>query len=114
MYSYQVDVPHRDHCVNVLKKSNEVELKDLLQLDQGERKVILIEGPPGSGKTTLAWHICQEWESKNLYAIGRIHNLMLHLHSFLASARLSAFVLFIFTGLYIHTYKPSAVLRHDY
>ncbi len=39
---------------DVLKKSNEVELKDLFQLDQEERKVILIEGPPGSGKTTLA------------------------------------------------------------
>ncbi len=53
---------------DVLKKSNEVELKDLFQLDQEERKVILIEGPPGSGKTTLACHVCQEWESGNLFS----------------------------------------------
>ncbi len=53
---------------DVLQKSSKVELKDLFKLDQEERKVILIEGPPGSGKTTLSWHICQEWESGKLFS----------------------------------------------
>ena len=28
---------------------------------QAKRKVILIEGPAGCGKTTLTWHACREW-----------------------------------------------------
>lgn len=52
----------------ILKKSNEFELKDLFKLDQKDRKVVLIEGPRGSGKTTLSWHICQEWEAGHLFS----------------------------------------------
>ncbi len=53
---------------DILEKSKEVELNDLFQLDQEERKVILIERPPGSGKTTLAWHVCQEWGLGKLFS----------------------------------------------
>ena len=40
-----------------------VELRDIFTLDSNKRKVILIEGAPGSGKTTLFWHICQRWSA---------------------------------------------------
>ena len=45
----------------------EVELEQLLSLDSNERKVILFEGAPGSGKSTLLWHICQKWQSGELF-----------------------------------------------
>ena len=31
------------------------------------RKVILIEGAPGAGKSTLAWHLCKKWEAGELF-----------------------------------------------
>ena len=50
----------------VAKKSN-IELKNLFHLDKAERKVVLIEGAPGAGKSTLAWHICQKWKSGEFF-----------------------------------------------
>ena len=47
--------------------SVEVDLEQLLTLDPKERKVILFEGAPGSGKSTLLWHICQKWQSGELF-----------------------------------------------
>ena len=32
-----------------------------------ERKLILIEGPAGCGKTTLTWHACREWAAGRLF-----------------------------------------------
>ena len=34
---------------------------------QAKRKVILIEGPAGCGKTTLTWHACREWAEGRLF-----------------------------------------------
>ena len=51
----------------VLEKRVAVKLEDICHLDEFERKVILIEGAPGSGKSTLSWHICQKWESGELF-----------------------------------------------
>ena len=31
------------------------------------RNVILIEGAPGAGKSTLAWHLCNRWEAGELF-----------------------------------------------
>lgn len=52
---------------DVLDKQMPVKLEDIFRIDSAKRKVILIEGGPGSGKSTLAWHICQKWESGELF-----------------------------------------------
>ena len=62
------------HCIvqegnvgHVLKKRVGIKLGDIFKADEAARKVILIEGAPGSGKTTLSWHICQKWASGELF-----------------------------------------------
>ena len=38
-----------------------VELCEIFKKDSSQHKTILIEGAPGSGKTTITWHICKQW-----------------------------------------------------
>ena len=47
----------------------EVQLGELFHVGsyQAKRKVILIEGPAGCGKTTLSWHVCREWAAGRLF-----------------------------------------------
>ena len=47
----------------------EVQLTELFHVGshQARRKVVLIEGPAGCGKTTLSWHVCQEWAAGRLF-----------------------------------------------
>ena len=47
----------------------EGERKDnnLLQMYKGRRKVILLEGAPGCGKSTLSVYICQQWKIGQLF-----------------------------------------------
>ena len=51
----------------VLKRKVGIKLGDIFEADEAARKVILIEGAPGSGKTTLSWHICQKWAAGELF-----------------------------------------------
>ena len=50
-----------------MRRESSIEVKDLLKLDDRNHKIFLIEGAPGSGKSTLAWHICQKWDSGELF-----------------------------------------------
>ena len=52
---------------DILLKKKKVQLEEIFSVDSAERKVILIEGAPGAGKSTLAWHICKEWQCDNLF-----------------------------------------------
>lgn len=65
----QGDVEH------IMSTRSEVKLGELFKLDkinEMKRKIILIEGAPGAGKSTLAWHICQKWESGELFHEFRV------------------------------------------
>lgn len=50
---------------NTLEIDKEVKLQDVFR--DGRKQVVLIEGPPGSGKTTLTWHVSQQWAENKLF-----------------------------------------------
>ena len=52
---------------DILHMKVPVKLEEIFKLDEKERKVILIEGAPGSGKSTLSWDICQRWGAGKLF-----------------------------------------------
>ena len=52
---------------DILLKKSPIELEKLFMNIEGERKVILIDGAPGSGKSTLTVHICQRWSRGELF-----------------------------------------------
>ena len=52
---------------DILHRKTPIELEDIFQKTETEREVILIEGAPGAGKSTLAWHICQKWGAGELF-----------------------------------------------
>ena len=57
---------------DIMRRKSSIELKNLFKLDDIKRKIILIEGAPGAGKSTLAWHIVQKWESGELFQEFRV------------------------------------------
>ena len=52
---------------DILLKKSPIKLENLFTNTKGERKVILIDGAPGSGKSTLTVHICQRWSRGELF-----------------------------------------------
>ncbi len=52
---------------DVLHVKSPVKLVDIFRIDQEDRKVILIEGAPGSGKSTLSWEICRRWGAGEIF-----------------------------------------------
>lgn len=55
---------------DILLKKTPINLEDIFKDDKdtlGKRKVILLEGAPGSGKSTLSLHICQQWGENKLF-----------------------------------------------
>ena len=57
----------RGQVDDILLDKSPIELKDIFKNIEGERKVILIDGAPGSGKSTLTVHICQQWGRGELF-----------------------------------------------
>ena len=66
-----------EELVRLLQKGNiskVVSSRNTVTLDQISnnlhsvgRKIVLIEGAPGAGKSTLAWHLCKRWEKGELF-----------------------------------------------
>ena len=57
----------RGQVDDILLKKSPIKLEKLFTNIEGERKVILIDGAPGSGKSTLTVHICQRWSRGELF-----------------------------------------------
>ena len=52
---------------DILQEKYPIQLKDIFKETKGQRKVILLEGAPGCGKSTLSVYICQQWEKGQLF-----------------------------------------------
>ena len=67
MPSY-VDITLLKVPLDASEVTSEVGLHEILFDASGiGRQVVLVEGPPGSGKTTLTWHISQQWAEGELF-----------------------------------------------
>ena len=71
-YEY-FDIVVKGHIELAMKKGKKVplELKDIFskcKTSKDGRNLLVIEGPPGIGKSTLVLHICHNWEQKKLFS----------------------------------------------
>ena len=51
----------------VMKKRIPIRLEELFGIKPAQGSIVLVEGAPGSGKTTLCWHICRKWGEGELF-----------------------------------------------
>ena len=47
----------------VLKGRKHVSLEQILECNECQGKLVLVEGAPGIGKSTLAWELCRKWDT---------------------------------------------------
>ena len=52
---------------DILLEKSPIELENIFMNIEGERKVVLVDGAPGSGKSTMTIHICQRWGKGELF-----------------------------------------------
>ena len=67
------DIVLKGHIELAMEKGKKVplELKDIFskcKTPKDGRKLLVFEGPPGIGKSTLVLHICHNWEQKKLFS----------------------------------------------
>ena len=93
----------------ILETKAPVELEQLMDTKPGIKQqcVILVEGAPGVGKTTLSWEICQRWSEGKLF---RQYSLILLLrlrdHSVQTAETIKDLV------LYPHVERLDAITQH--
>ena len=52
---------------DILREKYPIQLKDIFSKTEGKRKVVLLEGAPGCGKSTLSVYISQQWGEGKLF-----------------------------------------------
>ena len=52
---------------DILHMKTPVELKHILSGVQDERRIVLIEGAPGAGKSSLSLNICKKWSTNEMF-----------------------------------------------
>ena len=57
----------RGQIDDILLEKSPIKLEEIFSKIEGERKVILIDGAPGSGKTSLTVHVCHRWSRGELF-----------------------------------------------
>ena len=57
----------RGQIDDILLEKSPIKLEEIFLKIEGERRVILIDGAPGSGKTSLTVHVCQRWSRGELF-----------------------------------------------
>ena len=51
-----------------LDSNTQVEVKDIFKgIEGNDRRIVLIEGVAGSGKSTLSLYLCQQWQEGNMF-----------------------------------------------
>ena len=53
---------------DIRKSKKRIKFKDIFNYESDSRKLILIEGSPGIGKTMLALKLCQDWAEDKISA----------------------------------------------
>ena len=62
----------RGNVDDVVARKSSVKLENIFEHDRAKHRFVLVEGAPGAGKSTLAWHICQKWECGELFQEFRV------------------------------------------
>ena len=52
---------------DILQQKYPIQLENIFKKTRGRRMVILLEGAPGRGKSTLSLYVCQQWQKGQLF-----------------------------------------------